>query len=240
MRDLIQEGVDLGLDHSKAVSRMKRLWYGPSENPDVVGIGDVLWSKDISYSDTLTYNQLNTTYVQGPDGMPWATGFSRGGLLTALGISPVKSALVSEQSATGNDARLNTTDFINGINTGLRGLELVDESRNVPTDVEIGKAIEQAIKDAAQQQYTPYTPYKSDNGSSGYGYHHYSGGGYGGGGYSSYGPTIYFNKMYALPGGTTPYANGIPFINTSNPYIRRAEVQRQRVWSERGRLKQWQ
>jgi hypothetical protein len=247
MADLIQEGVDMGLDQTKATSRMKRLWYGPTDDPSIQGLGDILWHKDISYSGKAVYNQLNTTYVMGPDGMPWATGFTRDGLMGALGLKPVKRAYVSEQGATGNDGRLNTTDLVNGMNTGLRALELVDDSRYVPTDVEIGKSIEQAIKDAARQDYTPYKPYSSGGGGGGYGYHpyrkyghysgyrrrHYGGGGYGGGG-------SYFSKMYALPHGASTYANNIPFINTSNPLIRRGDVRRERVWSERGRLKQWQ
>ena len=246
MSELIQEGVDMGLDQTKATSRMKRMWYGPTDDPTIQGLGDILWHKDISYSGKAVYNQLNTTYVMGPDGMPWATGFTRDGLMGALGLKPVKRAYVSEQGATGNDGRLNTTDLVNGMNTGLRGLELVDDSRYVPTDVEIGKSIEQAIKDAAKQDYTPFKPYSSSgSGGGGYGGYrkfghysgyrrrHYGGGGYGGGG-------SYFTKMYALPHGTSTYANNIPFINTSNPLIRRGDVRRERVWSERGRLKQWQ
>lgn len=238
--ELIQEGINLGLDQSKATSRMKRLWYGPLEDPSVQGIGDILWSKDISYDEKVTYNQLNTTYVIGPDGRPWATGFTRDGLFGALGLKPVKRAYVSEQSATGTDDRLNTTDLVNGLNTGLRGLELVNESRYVPTDVEIGKAIEDAIKEAAQQSYTPFAPFASTGSGGGYGGYGGYGGGGGGGGYYSSGGSSYFTRMYALPGGTSPYGNNIPFINTSNPLIRRGDVRRERVWSERGRLKQWQ
>lgn len=243
MKELVQEGVNLGLDQTKAHSRMKRLWYGPSEDPTVQGIGDILWSKDISYSPTVTYNQLNTTYVMGPDGRPWATGFTRDGVLGALGLKPLKRAYLSEQSATGNDGRLNTTDLVNNMNTGLRGLELVDDTRYVPTDVEIGKAIEDAIAKAGQDTYTPYANNGSDSGSGG-GWVNYGGygGGYRRGGYGGYGGGGggYYNKMYALPHGMTPYGNSIPFINTSNPIIRRADVRRERIWSERGRLKQWQ
>jgi hypothetical protein len=240
MTDLIQEGVDLGLDRSQAVTRMKRLWYGPTDDPTVQGIGDLLWSKDISYSKQIQYKQLNTTYVTGPDGMPWATGFTRTGVMpgllgaitSSIGLAPVNRAYTSEQRATGTDSLLNTTDFVNAQNTGLRGLELVDKSAYIPTDAEIGKAIEDAITQASNGSYTPYTPNATKTGSG-----YYSGGG--GGGYGG-GSSPYFSRMYALPGGTAPYANSIPFINSSNPYIRRADIQRNRVWSERGRLKQWQ
>jgi hypothetical protein len=240
MAELIQEGVNMGLDQTKATSRMKRLWFGPLDDPSIQGLGDILWSKDISYSDTATYNQLNTTYVMGPDGRPWATGWTRDGIAGALGLKPLKRAYVSEQGATGTDNRLNTTDLVNGLNTGLRALELVDETRNIPTDVEIGKKIEDAIKEASAQTYTPYDTSKTGGGGyggyGGYGYRSY-GGGYGGGG-SGYFPD--FTRMYALPNNISPYGNNIPFINTSNPIIRRADVRRERVWSERGRLKQWQ
>lgn len=239
MKDLVQEGVDLGLDQTKATQRMKRLWYGPIDDPSVQGLGDLLWSKDISYSDKLTYKQLNTTYIQGPDGKPWATGFTRGDVFSALGLNPVKKAYLSEQSATSTDDRLNTTDLVNGINTGLRALELVNESSYIPTDKEIGDSIVKAIEDAAKSDYTPFTPYASSNGSGGY-YSSGGYGGYGGGGYSSGGGSAYFSRMYALPGGASPYANSIPVINASTPYVRRASVRRERVWSERGRLKQWQ
>lgn len=238
-KELVQEGLDMGLDQTKATSRMKRLWGG-AYGTDEVGIGDILWSKDISYSDTVTYKQLNTTYVMGPDGRPWATGFTRPGFLGALGAKPGMRAYVSEQSATGTDGRLNTTDYINGINTGLRALEIMDDSALVPTDVEIGKSIEEAIKAAANQQYTPYTPYASK--SNGYSPFGYSRRGYGHsyGGYSGGGGSSYFTRMYALPGGQSPYGRSIPMINTSNPILRRGDVRRERVWSERGRLKQWQ
>lgn len=242
--ELIQEGVDMGLDQTKATSRMKRIWYGPLSNPDALGIGDILWHKDISYDKSVVYKQLNTTYVMGPDGRPWATGFKRAGVLGAFGLKPYQEAYVSEQSATGNDSLLNTTDLVNGMNTGLRALQLVDKSSYIPTDVEIGKSIEKAIADAANKTYTPQQPYSNSNGNgySRFPYHRYSGYGrrsYGGGGYSSSGYSQY-NKMYALPGARAPFGDDIPFINTSSPFIRREDIHRERVWSERGRLKQWQ
>jgi hypothetical protein len=117
------------------------------------------------------------------------------------------------------------------MNTGLRALELVDKSSYIPTDKEIGDSIVKAIEELGNGTQTPFTPYKS-NGSSGYGGG--SGGGYSGGG------SPYFSKMYAPAAGATPYGHPVSSINTSNPYIRRASIRRERVWSERGRLKQWQ
>ena len=53
IKEIIQEGVDLGLDKSKATSRAKRLWYGPTSDSKVVGMGDLLWSDKISYDPKL-------------------------------------------------------------------------------------------------------------------------------------------------------------------------------------------
>ena len=106
----------------------------------------------------MKFQQLNTTYVMGPDGKPWATNFSRGGLLSALGLQPFKGQQTLQGGLAGQDTRFNTTytgGYLGGINTGMRGLEPVNDTRNVPTDVEIGKATDDAIAKAAQQTYTP-------------------------------------------------------------------------------------
>jgi hypothetical protein len=88
----------------------------------------------------------------------------------------------------------------------------------------------------------------SDNGerfaSGGYGYGGggyggYSGGG-GGGGRGGYGPHISPIRFNGFQFQRATFADGIPFINTSNPIIRRASIRRERISSERGRLKQWQ
>lgn len=237
-KELVQEGLELGLDKTKAVSRMKRVLYGPIDNPQVPGLADILWApeNELSYNDSQTYAQLNTTYVMGPDGRPWATGFERDKFLSAMGLPPVKRMIVPEHGGVGVDLRMNTVDLVAGMNTGLRALEPLDDSRNVPTDKEIGDSIIKAIEDAAKADYTPFKPFENDGG--GNGYKGYGGfGGYGGGGG---GGGAYFTRMYGLPANVTPYGNSAPFINTSNPIIRRAIVRRERVWSERGRLKQWQ
>ena len=230
MADLKQEGIDMGLDDAAAVKRVNRLWYGPTEDPTIPGIKDYLWSDQISYDKTLTYAQLNTTYVQGPDGKPWATGFSRRNLFNMTGILPLNRAFISEKGAMGVDERMNSTDMVNGLNLGLRSLELVDKTSYIPTDAEIGESIVKAIEALGNSTATPFTPYKTN--SSG-------GGGYGGGSYGG-GGSPFYPKMYAPSGGTTTYVDPLPTINTSNPYIRRASIRRERVWSEKGRLKQWQ
>jgi hypothetical protein len=239
---LIQEGIDLGLDETKATSRMKRLWFG-EYGTDEVGLGEILWSDKISKSDKVTYKQLNTTYVIGPDGFPWATGMARGGnslfsdIAVAVGLQPLVGQLPAGEGMD-LDARRNSVDLFNKINTGLRGLVPLDERSYVPTDVEIGQSIVDAIEKAASQTYPPQTPYSQNKGrgyGGGYGY-----GGYGGGGGGYYGPRVYFQDMRDLEDIRTPYSNKIPFINSDNPIIRRGDVRRERVWSERGRLKQWQ
>ena len=123
------------------------------------------------------------------------------------------------------------TGSVNGFNTELRALEPYDKSRNVPTDVEIGKSIEDAIKKAAQSDYTPFKPFNNSSSGGFNPYRRYSGGGGGG----SYTP-----QMRPLPYNVAPYGNSTPFINTSNPIIRRASLSRQRIESDRGRLFQWQ
>ena len=241
MQDIIQEGIDLGLDKTKATKRMNRLWYGPQDDPKIQGLGDILFSKDISYSDTLEYNQLNTTFVKGPDGLPWATGFGRSALFGSVKfqtqIEPDKNQKGDYVGVMSVDERFNSVDMAAGQNLGMRALEPINAP--VPTDVEIGKAIEKAIEKAAGQQYAPLEPFGNSSGGGGGGYGR-RGGGYGGGGGGGYAPNVFFSRMNPFPNQRAPYADGIPFINTSNPILRRADVRRERVWSERGRLKQWQ
>jgi hypothetical protein len=134
---------------------------------------------------------------------------------------------------------------VNGNNTGLRAIVPLDDTRNVPTDVEIGKSIEDAIKAAAGESYTPFKPFESDGGSGYTPWKKYGGyGGYKRKPWKNYGSggggSAYFSKMYGMPDNEAPYGNNVSFINTSNPILRRANVRRERVWSERGRLKQWQ
>ncbi len=253
LKEITAEGVALGMTPTSAGFRAKRLWMGPMDDSKAVGLGDLLWSDKISYSDTNKYYQLNTTYVMGPDGRPWATGFKRdaapgiagwvGGVLGAAGVMPL-----GRQHGAGEGMKLdnlhNTVDVLAQSNTGLRALAPMPEM--VPTDVEIGKSIEEAIKEAAKQDYTASTPAakRAYSGYGGSGWRNF-GSGYrrrsygGGGGYSSSGYPN-FTRMYGLPGGESPYGNATPFINTTNPILRRGDVRRERVWSERGRLNQWQ
>lgn len=234
-KEITQEGIDLGMDRTEALKRTQRIMDGPYDQPEIKGMKDILFAKPedggISYEPKAQYLQLNTTYVMGPDGRPWATGFKRASLLGALGLKPLSGQIQPQGDATTVDGRMNTVDLVNGFNTGLRALEPYDKSRNVPTDVEIGKSIEDAIKKAAQSDYTPFKPFNNSSSGGFNPYRRYSGGGGGG----SYTP-----QMRPLPYNVAPYGNSTPFINTSNPIIRRASLSRQRIESDRGRLFQWQ
>lgn len=171
------------------------------------------------------YKQLNTTYAIGPDGRPWATPFQRQNVLQSLGVPVAHRMTEIIPGVTARDERGNTVDLVRGINTGMASLEpelVIPEI--VPND--------KAIEEAAAKTYTPsLTPYGRR------GYRYGARGGYSGGG-SSWGPN--FQRMDRLPDGTSARADWVPAINTNTPIIRRADVRRERISSERGRLKQWQ
>ena len=233
MKQITQEGVDLGLSPSQATSRMKRIFFGPYNDPEAKGIYDLLWDKNIPASDTVKYNQLNTTYMMGPSGYPMATGFTRDGFFGALGLKPVNRAWSSTEKNMGTDSRGNAVDNLVGINTGLRALEMRPDSWELTsTEDEIRAAAEKMADAIGKLNFSAQDGFGTKSGGSGSGGG--GGGGYSGGGYSD------FSKMYSLPHNTSSYGNSIPFINTSNPIIRRTYIRRERVWSERGRLKQWQ
>lgn len=218
---LLQEGLDLGLSYESAVFRANRFWYGADGVP---GLGDILWDKKIPYNNDLEYFQLNHTYTVGPDGKPWATPFPKMGLLQAAGL-PIATRMGEAGTGLSLDEHGNIVDEIAEINTGLAGLErkpdlAIDIDRN---DDAFKKGIEKADAAASNSRKFGYTPWRR------YGR---GGGGGGGGGYA--------RDMRAFPGGTSPRFDGIQMLNSNNPYIRRANVNRLKIWSERGRLKQWQ
>jgi hypothetical protein len=198
-----------------------------------------LWSDKIPYSSNRLYKQLNTTYVRGPNGFPWATGFKRGGVLNQLGFP--KRATLGMSGATTTDGRMNTVDLVAGINTGMRGLVPFNETENVPTDAEIGQAIVDAINDLDLNTGN-FEPFDRKNNSgrfyrSGYGYRGY--GGYGGGG-GSYSPNIYYSKMPYFSDSRNAYGDDVRSIFWDNALVRRSTIRRERYQSQRGRLNQWQ
>jgi hypothetical protein len=222
---LIQEGVDLGLGKEAAFFRMNRIMKGDPTNPDVPGLRDIIYSKDIPGDGNVKYNQLNMTYMVGPDGRPWATPFGRQNVAQAFGV-PLPTATKDAGAGLSKDSRGKLVDDLLGINLGLNGLErkqVEPEERPIP---------EQPLLNAMAKSYTP---------SSGSAWRTFPRRSYGGsGGYSSsyYGPR--FERMPYIPTGQSPRTDGIMQINTNTPQIRRARVEADRIQSERGRLKQWQ
>ena len=219
VRELVQDGVDAGLSYQTATYVAKRIWYGDQNTPNSPGMNQLLRSKEIPYNNRVPYNQLNVLYAIGPDGRPWATPFERSTVAQALGL-PMPHQMAAAGPGTHLDKLGNVVDDVLGINTGISGVvrtsepevKLADPFKKLPATMTAG----------------------GGNGGRSWGRR----GGYSGGGGSSYGPP--FQRMYELPFGTSARFGGIPMINTSNPYIRRAEVNRERVFGERGRLKQWQ
>lgn len=234
--ELTIEGMRMGLSESSAKFRANKVMNGA---PGLPGIADILYDKTlIPYSKTQEFQQLNTTYMQGPDGNIWATGFSRQKLLGAMGLAPLQGMHTSEDTHTGMDGRQNVSAF--GINnTGQRSLRPVNDSLDVPTDAEIGDAITRAVENLNQKDY-----------SSGFGRGGFGGfGGYGGGGGGGYAPRPVNN--YAQPPRWTnlnynpftirvPYANDTYSVRTDDVRTDLSTIRRERISSERGRLTQWQ
>lgn len=227
MKEELERGLSLGLPQYVAEKRVSRLWYGPKDDPTVMGVEDMLYSKKIPISNTLKYKQLNTTFVKGPDGKMWATGISRNALLGMFGFQTYNVAQQDGTNRMGTDALLNSTDLMANINTGERGLvPLLQEAPDLetpPFESLLAKAADDVKKGGG------YGGYKRS-------------GGYGGGGSSHYAivPKIYFNRLQWDDHRQTPYALTTRIVNADNPIIRRASIRRERVSSERGRLKPWQ
>jgi hypothetical protein len=242
---MTRQGIDLGLTRKQAESRAKRLMLGPMDDPNILGFRDILWDKRIPWTADAKYKQLNTTYVQGPDGFPWATGFKRGGAPGSGGFfslfGGLKRPSIGVSDAMTQDSRMNSVDLVRGINTGQRGLVPFNETELIPTDWEQTQKIIDAIKDH-DVNFSDYVPNSRDTGGGRrYGGRFYRragrGGGFSGSGYS---PTIYWSRQPTLPRGTNVYGNTPKNIFWNNANIRRTTIRRERYQSERGRLKQWQ
>ena len=233
MNELLQRGIDAGLDYAAAEKQMEEVWYGSKTNPYATPLQDIVWSKgdfdgSISYSPTLKYNQLNTTYVMGPDGKPWATGVGRGTLMNFFGPTLFERYNTGDQGNLGVDDRLNSVDETAGLNTGYRNLERVDDSWDNPTDEDILAAIEDGFKNVTDAIRVPsWSQYGS-------GYSRSGGGGGGGGG------GVYAYRVNSPVRNDPTYGRSTPYIRSDNPIIRRATLRRERFSSTRGRLNQWQ
>ena len=133
------------------------------------------------------------------------------------------------------DALFNSVDPIAELNTGMRSLERIDESWSFSQPLD---------QRGGSQPYYPYSGYRSG------GYGGYGGGGGGGGGYAPrasfgwidnwYEPKAYLpheTRVYKAP---TPSVFSNANIQAQNPQVRRLQRRRERVQSQRGRLKPWQ
>lgn len=255
MAELVAEGLEMGLRPEQAESRMWDIWMGKGDSPYKVGINDILWSREegsIPYTQQVRYNQLNSLYVLGPDGLPYVTGVTRDGLHNLFGLLPARY-YSSADTNLGVDGRLNATDALNRLNTGMRALERKEDAWFVPTEEEIGQRIEKAVENLGDRMDDLLGGGGNGSGWVNYprrGWTNYgrrSGGGYGGGS-SGYwrGGTWFDNFGGQAQRMNTPRrvrsanADDLYSINTSNPIIRRASIRRERFSSTRGRLNQWQ
>ena len=217
--EVIQEGVDFGLTETQARWRWRRFWWGDDTDPGSPGLRSIIYSDQIPLNPDTEYTQLNVTWAIGPDGKYWATPFKRTSVAQALGLPIPHTVAETIPGVTTLDERGNVVDLVRGINTGLAAI--------APKPVEIEIEPDDSV---AEDDGSDGKTYSRNGGSYGGGY----GGSYGG----SYGPS--FMRMYALPNGTGARKNGIPMINVNTPYIRRSNIRRERITSQRGRLKQWQ
>ena len=130
------------------------------------------------------------------------------------------------------DQILNAIDPVRGINTGMRSLEKWDPSS--ASDYEDNAKGYSTDSDGSSGRSSNWVDYGSSRGS-----------GYSSRGYTSYGRSSgssggSFTKMSPPDNQQVPYANTIDNLNTSNSLIRRASIRRERIDSQKGRLKPWQ
>ena len=244
--EIKQDLLDAGLTQYQANGVAYDAWTGDLTE-GIPGIKDLIWSQgafegSISYHQSDRYQQLNTSYVQGPGGRWWATGVSRNAVENFFGIAPFQRLYDSKDTNLGLDGRRNTTDANAGLNTGERGLVKLDEDLTYKD--EAAEAIKK-LDDMLRGKLDKLLDQGNKNGKGwknyGYGgkgwknYGRRKGGGGGGGGGS-------FTRLNTPRGGDVPYANTIMGGGGGggNPIIRRADINRQRADSERGRLKPWQ
>ena len=217
MDRVIEESISYGMTKQEAGYRWRRYWWGDQEDPESPGL-KYLFDKIPNEPDA-EYTQLNVTYTMGPDGRAWATPFTRQTVAQAFGL-PFPSTKANLGKGLTMDARANVVDEVLGINTGLNAL--MRTPTMVPEDEK-----EKSEKAAGGKTTSAYGPRKFRR--------------FGGGGGGGFTPSPDFIRMMPLPETRmSPRPDDIPFINTSTPYIRRANIRRERISSERGRLKQWQ
>ena len=237
--DLIVQGVELhNLSLSDAKSRAWDMWLGQNDYANVQGLRSIVYSKQIPEKATVTYNQLNTTYIQGPDGQMWATGIARDTLMDVLGLKPIKRFLTGNNQL-GVDERLNNTDAVFNLNTGMRGLKRQEESYHVKTDEELLKESMDDLKEFLKKNFNDIKDNSWVDWSKGYGNPRYRSRGYSRGG-SSGGGGGYAPRVDIGGAIREPYYKDVRIADAGNVSIRRANLRRERFSSDRGRLKPWQ
>jgi hypothetical protein len=232
---IIQDGVNRGMTETAAKFRANRYYFGDSSDPSSPGLREILYSNKIPSQPSAEYNQLNATYVIGPDGKPWATPFPRQSIMQSLGL-PIPAGMIAPAGGMSLDERGNAVDDVKNLNTGRAALEPTQVAGQVtPNDT--------ILEELKKKTYTPKDTISGRTSFGGYrrygGYSRGGGGGYGGGG-GGFIPNSYITRMNYFTGMSAAQIDTMSMINTNSPLIRRADVRRERVSSERGRLKQWQ
>ena len=244
IKEINAESKAMGLNEYQSTRRLNEIWYGPRDNPDIQGLYDIIFSAGdmegwVGFKESTKYYQLNTTYVKGSDGKMYATGISRNLVQTLAGFSPLQGYEVGTIGGMAIDGSLNSVDEGRGLNTGARSLEKINDSMDPRKD-------DDALPDKKLDS--------TSNSNSGNGWKDYGGSGwknYGGGrgysrggrGYSrggGSGGSGSFTKLQAPERQQAPYANDVDNINVSNPLLRRASIRREKIDSEKGRIKPWQ
>ena len=230
--EVLQEAINMGASSTTANFRWKRIWFGDKASGQP-GLREFLYSNKIPDKPFAPYTQLNTTYMIGPDGRPWATPFSRSMVGAVL---PVPQTMATPADGTYLDARGNVVNQLTHTNTGLKAVVPGYIVSNLDAKDKMMAKEEDAEKKTADWS-SPYGRYWGGRG--------YSRGGYSRRGYSS-GGSDYKTPMYtdkilrSIRAGYGPQMAGVYTPNADKPIIRRADVRRERYSSERGRLKQWQ
>ena len=226
---IVQEGVNLGMTETAAKFRANRYYFGDSTDPSSPGLREILYSNKIPSQPTAEYNQLNATFVIGPDGRPWATPFPRASIWQAAGL-PIPAGMIQPANGMGLDERGNATDLVKNLNTGRAALEPTQVAGQVTPNDSI-------LEEIKKKTYTPKDTVTGQSFFGGYrrygGYSRYGGGGYSRSGGSGFVPNSYITRMNFFSGVGSARVDNMPMINTNTPLIRRADVRRERVSSER-------
>ncbi len=224
-----------GLSDYEANRLVKLAWNGSPYIADQVTLEDIVWSKNsfegtIPTARTVEYAQLNSPYIKGPDGNYWATGLSRNLLETFASLMPLSRYTSDSGTGLSLDSRLNAVDEVLGLNTGLRALEELNETFDVPETEDFSSG-DGTTSSSNGNGWVDFGNNGYRSGWRNFGRRSYGGGGGGGGS---------FTRLNPPQDSQTPYSNTARDVGSSNPIIRRSSIRRERTDSERGRLKPWQ